>query len=56
MTVPSLGFTSNELPWVAHVQLEIHAQVAHQHLQSVRLDVSVILQYVEPVILRYMVL
>lgn len=56
MTVPSLGFTSNELPWVAHVQLEVHVQVAHQRLQSVRLDVSVILKYVEPVILCYMVL
>lgn len=55
MTIPSLGFTSNELPWVAHVQLEVHAQVAHQCLQSVRLDISVILKYVEPVILSYMV-
>lgn len=51
-----MGFTSNELPWVAHVQLEVHAQVAHQRLQSVRLDVSVILKYVEPVVLYYMVL
>lgn len=55
MAVPALAITSYELPRAAHVELVVYAQVTHKHLQPIGLGVGVILEEVEPIVLRNVV-